>query len=122
MGQGLSSKIIGENDTLISEEKDQNQDNRAQNGVTRRQAVKTLAGAAAVIAAMPAVGSMAVSSMANQSNQSMESATFQSSEEPFVILVGKDELRGFRGEKEYSVRDSALTQKILGAFSGSESI
>ena len=107
---------------MNSEEKDQNQDDNRQKGVTRRQAIKTLAGAAAVIAAVPAVGGMALSSIGNQEKWAESSTSFEASDEPFVILVGKDELRGFKGEKEYSVKDPALTQRILGAFSGSKSI
>jgi hypothetical protein len=88
--------------------------------MTRRQAVKTLAGAAAVVAAIPAIGSIAVASSGSQQRDDEDasgSETFSASSEPLVILVGKGELRGFLGEKEYTVKDSALTRRILGAFS-----
>ena len=60
--------------------------------------------------------------MASSGNQQTEeqassgSETFSATGEPLVILVGKDQLRGFVGEKEYTVNDSALTRRILGAF------
>jgi hypothetical protein len=87
--------------------------------MTRRQAVKALAGAAAVVAAIPAIGSIAAASSGTQQREEQESSgseSFSEAGEPLVILVGKGELRGFAGEKEYTVKDSALTGRILGAF------
>jgi hypothetical protein len=87
--------------------------------MTRRQAVKALAGAAAVVAAIPAIGSIAAASSGTQQRGEQESSgseSFSEAGEPLVILVGKGELRGFAGEKEYTVKDSALTGRILGAF------
>ena len=103
---------------MNSEEKEQT--DQDQHNMTRRQAVKTLAGAAAVVAAIPAIGGIAVASSGSQQRESQDasgSQTFTATSEPLVVLVGKDELRGFLGEKEYTVKDSALTRRILGAFS-----
>jgi hypothetical protein len=101
---------------MNSEEKEQDQD---QHNMTRRQAVKALAGAAAVVAAIPAIGSIAVASSASQGEEqdSSSSEAFSATGEPLVVLVGKGELRGFVGEREYTIKDSGLTRRILGAFS-----
>jgi hypothetical protein len=102
---------------MNSEEKEQS--DQDQHKMTRRQAVKALVGAAAVVAAIPAIGGIAVASSGTQQREEQDSSgseTFSATGEPLVILVGKGELRGFAGEKEYTVKDSALTRRILGAF------
>jgi flagellar basal body-associated protein FliL len=103
---------------MNSEEKEQTDQDK--HNMTRRQAVKTLIGAAAVVAAIPAIGSIALSSSGSQQREdqaALGSEAFNSTSEPLVILVGKDELRGFLGEKEYTVKDSSITHRILRAFS-----
>ncbi len=92
--------------------------------MSRRTAIKTMLGAAAVVIAVPHLGGLNLSGSDRQENVQDEStrASFNPADEPFVILVGKDELRGFKGQAEYSVKDSALTQRIMGAFSESRAV
>ncbi len=110
-------------DTMNSEENnsvDTEQDNS--NTMTRRDAVKTMLGAAAVIAVAPTIGGLALSSKSNQEATQATRATFTEGDEPFVILVSKDGLRGFKGEAEYSVKDSDLSERILGAINESKAV
>ena len=91
-----------------------------QNRMSRRAAIKTLLGAAAVIVAIPAVGKLNLTGKTSQEPSSSQSQpigpAYNPEEGPFVILVGDGEVRGFRGETEYSVKDPTLTGKIMEAF------
>ncbi len=85
--------------------------------VTRREAVKTMAAAAAVVLAIPHLGSLALSEKETQQVDNNKAISLGSEQEPLVVLVGKDELKGFRGLAEYTVKDAALMQRIQSAFS-----
>ena len=90
--------------------------------MTRREAVKTMLGAAAFIAVAPTIGGLVLSGKNNQAATPATKATFKEGDEPFVVLVSKDGLRGFKGEAEYSVIDSGLSERILGAINESKAV
>jgi hypothetical protein len=88
--------------------------------VTRREAIKTMAAAAAVLVAVPHLGKFGSSNQATSNqrttNEIQPTAKFGSEDEPFVVLVGKNGVRGFKGFEEFTLNDSGLKQTILNAF------
>ena len=85
--------------------------------VTRREALKTMAAAAAVLVAVPHLGKLATSSEGT-SNEVQQTSKLSSGDEPFVVVVGRDGVKGFKGFAEFTLNDSGLEQRILNAFSG----
>ena len=91
--------------------------------MSRRAAIKTMLGAAAVVIAVPHLGGLNLLGKTIQEVQTKPSITqLSSGDEPFVILVTKDEVRGFKGQSEYLVKDSAAAQQVMGAFSNAEPV
>ena len=92
--------------------------------VTRREALKTMAAAAAVLVAVPHLGKLPTSIGGNsnegRSNEVQKTSNLSSGDEPFVVVVGSDGVKGFKGFAEFKLNDSSLKQTILNAFSGSE--
>ena len=74
-------------------------------------------GAAAVVVAVPHLGTLNLLGKSTETQTKTIQAPFDSMDEPLVILVGKGELRGFKGQTEYSLKDSATAKQIVGAFS-----
>jgi hypothetical protein len=84
--------------------------------VSRRDAIKMMAAAAAVVAAAPALGN--IDFLKSQStNKPAEQVNFGPDEEPMIVLVGKDKVRGFKGLQEYKIDDEGLKNSIWRAFS-----
>lgn len=92
--------------------------------MSRRAAIKTMLGAAAVVIAVPHLGGLNLLGQSTQGEtQTKISVTsFNSGDEPFVILVTKDELRGFKGQSEYLLKDSAAAQQVIGVFSNARQV
>jgi hypothetical protein len=88
--------------------------------VTRREALKTMAAAAAVLVAVPHLGKLptSITSSEGTSKEVQQTSNLSSGDEPFVVVVGKDGVKGFRGFAEFTLNDSGLKQSILNAFSG----
>ncbi len=87
--------------------------------VTRRDAIKTMTAAAAVVLATPHIGSLGLTKGTTNKETQVESdkpTSLMADEEPLIVLVRKDGLKGYSGLKEYTVKDTALTQRILSAF------
>ncbi len=77
--------------------------------------------AAAVVVALPHLGVLGATKKETNKETQVESGKptgLVSEEEPLIVLVRKDGLKGYSGLKEYTVKDTALTQRILSAFSG----
>jgi hypothetical protein len=80
--------------------------------LSRRQAIKALAAAGAVIAATPML-SKAFGTTQQASEMTREVST---STEPLVIVVKGKELIGFRGLEEFRVADADLAYKLNSEF------
>lgn len=85
--------------------------------VTRREAIKTMAAAAAVVLAVPHLGKLPASERGT-STVIQKTSKLSSEDEPFIVLVGKDGVKGFKGLEEYTLNDATLREGILRAFSG----
>jgi hypothetical protein len=90
--------------------------------MSRRAALKTMLGAAAVVVAVPHLGTLNLLGKTTETQAKPIQAPFDSMEEPLVILVRKDGVRGFKGQTEYSLKDSAAAQQIVGAFSNARQV
>lgn len=86
--------------------------------LNRRDAIKALAAAGAVIAAAPY---MAKVSGAVQSTPTGLKKTNPPTDTkgPLVIVVTERTMMGFRGDEEFSVEDADLALQLNRAFSGS---
>ncbi len=91
--------------------------------MSRRAAIKTMLGAAAIVIAVPHMGSLNLLGKSAQEVQTKTSVgPLNAGDEPFVILVGKDDVRGFKGETEYYLKDSAAVQQVMGAFNNARQV
>ena len=83
--------------------------------LSRRDAIKAMAGAAAAIAVVPALGKLDILQTKSNSEEN-PAARFEVGDEPLVVLVSKDSVMGFKGFDEYAIEDRGLGQRIRGAF------
>ncbi len=86
--------------------------------LNRRDAIKALAAAGAVVAAATY---MAMVSGAVQSTPAgVKKANFPTDTKgPLVIVVTEKMMMGFRGDQEFSIADADLASQLNRAFSGS---
>jgi hypothetical protein len=82
--------------------------------LSRRQAIKALAAAGAVIAATPILSQ--AFGTTQKSSEIPQIVHESKGTEPLVIVVKRNELIGFRGLEEVRVRDAALAAKLNNEF------
>ncbi len=85
--------------------------------LNRRDAIKALAAAGAVIAAAPYMAK--VSGAVHSTPTGMKKTSFPTdSNGPLVIVVTERMMMGFRGDEELSVDDADLASQLNRAFAG----
>ncbi|MBI2648730.1 MAG: twin-arginine translocation signal domain-containing protein [Thaumarchaeota archaeon] len=86
--------------------------------LNRRDAIKALAVAGAVIAAAPYMAN--VSGATQSTPAGLKKTTFRTDTKgPLVIVVTERMMMGFRGDEEFSIDDVDLASQLNRAFAGS---
>ncbi len=85
--------------------------------LNRRDAIKALAAAGAVIAAAPYMAT--VSGTVQSTPADLKKTNFPTDTKgPLVIVVTERKMMGFRGEEEFSIDDADLALQLNRAFTG----
>ncbi len=81
--------------------------------LNRRDVIKVYALATGALAAVPFLPKFL---KFGEEPQKSPTITNTNGEEPLVILVQGDELRGYRGLEEYTVKDGYLASRLFSSF------
>jgi len=90
--------------------------------LTRREAVKTVAGAGVALAAISLLGGVTAAAAAPSSVSRGTSAGLQdvrsnaANDEPLIIIAKGDQILAFKGMEEVRVKDGGLTSTLHSTF------
>ena len=102
------------------------------NKVSRRNLVKLIVGAGAVIAALPVIGRLSASpAVPLASSTQLHAPTTKTIEAetagvgstlPLILVLNGNRITGYRGLEEVSIEESSLASSLRTAFSASRSV